>query len=209
MDFASVLARIDDLPPTFKRPGDTYRQWANALSAAVSRGAEAGDAVLAQLGFADAAGRWLDCWGLLFGLPRHGGEGDAAYRARITGTLTAAHSTPVAITSYLTVSQGVSASVSESLPSVGWSLAVATPNVNIQQIAADANVVRPAGVPFALEILRGGLFLSTHSFLGRPRASGAWLVDPVTTLAPSIPRSTNSAQPLLPTTFLTDPTLNG
>jgi hypothetical protein len=58
-------------------------------------------------------------------------------------------------------------------------------------------------------VLRGGLYLGTINYLGiAPSVTGAYLFDPVDEITPDIPATTNNSVPLLPTTYLTDITIN-
>jgi hypothetical protein len=211
MDWQEVFSQLNDLPPTFTRPGQTYQWWASALTEEFARYTTASDAYTAQVNFSEANGLWLDVWGRLYGIERDPNESDQAYQTRITATLQASHGPPLAIVSFLLLSLGIVSTVTEAIPAaVGWmvQLGGTAQLANLPQIAADLDFVRPAGVPYNFAVLKGGCYLTTINYLGRPRVTGAYLTLPVSRIGPDIPSSTNNATPLLPTTFLTDPTLN-
>jgi hypothetical protein len=205
-----VLARLNDLPGTYRRVDPTYVQLVGSIATSLSRHTHAADALLAQTAFTSAEGKWLDVWGLAFGIVRHDGEADAAYRTRIAGTLVAGSGPPVAIETYMSIARGLAATVVENFPAVGWSLQMAGGIAAADEaaLALDLARVRPAGVPYTFQFLRGGLYLSTINYVGRASVTGAYLVNPLSTVPPPIGPNTNSTAPLLPTTFLTDPNLN-
>ena len=211
MTRAEVLTNyLQRLPSTFLRDDTTFRQWQGSLATGLGRFTQASDAVSGQMSFPNAQGKWLDVWGLLFGLPRHDGEGDSDYRTRVAASLVTGNGPPLAIQNYMRLARNLNAPVDEAFPAVGWSMTLpgsVTPKA-LSSIAQDLDRVRPAGVPYDFKILRGGLFLSTVNYFGRASLTGAYLVTPVKTIQPPIGPSTNNAKPLLPTTFLTDPILN-
>ena len=210
MTLSDVMQVLQDLPSTFKRQDATYQAWQASLARGLTRYTDATAATLAMSTLANAQGKWLDVWGLLFGLPRHDSESDADYRTRVSATLVAGNGPPLAIQSFMALSRNLDTTVEESFPTVGWSLRL-PPTItatSVATIATDLARVRPAGVPYDFQVLRGGLYLSTVNYFGRAAMTGAYLVNPVRNIVPPIGPSTNNAAPLLPTTFLTDTTLN-
>ena len=206
MQWADVLARLQSLPTTFRRPPGTYTFLENAETAAVTRYTAADDAQSAQTTLLGAAGRWVDVFGLLLGIPRLPAEADSAYVTRIVVTTTAGKGPGVAIELFLLLSLGVQATVTDSPTATGYVVNIPGGTALAPVLAAIA-YVRPAGVPFVVNQVAGGPYMGTVDFLGRGRATGSYLTAPMTTASPT-GSATNSAQATLPTTFLTDPTLN-
>lgn len=211
MDWQQVLTQLTDLPRTYLRTGSVFQQWMNSLTEELSRYTTATDALTAQVAFTNAVAAWLDVWGELFGIARNSNESDAAYSQRIMGTLQAEHGPPLAISAFMLLSLGLRTTVTENIPAaVGWSLQLGSSTTTPQEatIAQALDFVRPAGVPYNFNILRGGCFLTTVNYLGRAKVTGAYLTLPYSVVGPNIPANTNNSTPLLPTTFLTDPQIN-
>ncbi|MHB1952938.1 MAG: hypothetical protein ACYCOU_04245 [Sulfobacillus sp.] len=218
MDWDAVNYQINDLPRTFKRTGTTYQWLSNSLTAALHRYTNSDDGVNAQATFTNAEGKWLDTWGLLFGIKRNPYEEDSVYQNRISQTIASSGSTPVEIQEYMSLVFGTLASVDESLfasngsflTTPEWSLKFGSsfPSTQYGTLAAALSIVRTAGIPFYFDVLSGGLVLGTVNYLGNYRMTGDYLTTPSTHVLPSIPSSTNNAAPLLPTLYLEDTTLN-
>ncbi len=211
MDWDTVLNQLNDLPGTFKRTGSTYAQWVNSLTAAQHRMTNAADGIIAQANFSTTSAQWLNFWGMLFGVPRNNNELSSAYQSRINQTLKAYRVTPSAIIAFLQNVWGLSVTLTETVGGFGWTitLASAIPSAELGAVVLGVSQVRPAGVPFGpIYILSGGASLGTVNYFGAYRSTGAYLTNPVTTYNVVIPAGTNNAQSLLPTPFLTDPSLN-
>jgi hypothetical protein len=210
MQFQDVAARLGGLPPTFKRPGPGFQALANSQTAALFRYTGASDGVIQQLDFRQAVGPWLDAWGKLFVIPRNINESDDAYQNRIVMTLLAGRCTPNAILIYLQT-LGIKATLVEDFVNAAYHIQFTTPltPAGFNALAQNLGAVRPAGVPFLpFQILQGGLYVGTIDFLNAPKVTGAYLDTPLKSFTPTIAVSTNNSVPLLPTLFLTDPTLN-
>lgn len=210
MQFADVKARLDDLPLTFTRPGPGFQTFDRSQTAALFRYTNASDGVLNQLDFRQAVGPWLDAWGKLFVIPRNINESDDAYQNRIVMTLLAGRCTPNAILIYLQT-LGITATLQEDFVHAAFHIQFTTPltTAGFAALAQNLGNVRPAGVPFLpFEVLQGGLYVGTIDFLDAPKVTGAYLDSPLKSFTPTIATSTNNSVPLLPTLFLSDPTLN-
>jgi hypothetical protein len=211
MDFTDIQSQLDDLPPTFKRPDQTYRQWVDAWTAGLYRVTLAGDGTSTQLTFANAAYGWLDVWGLLFGIPRRLNEVNPNYAKRIAFEVLAGAGPPAQIALWISIVYNVNVQVVENLPNVGYTL-IFPASVNPDDIDGIINslaYVRPAGVPItAVYQQNRGTFLETINFFDAPSVIGAYLAGGLTQLGFTINASTNNALPLLPDLYLTDPTLN-
>jgi hypothetical protein len=210
MDWQDVLAQLNDLPSTFTRDGNPYDWWVNSFTELLSRYTTAADAYTNQINFNQANGLWLNVWGELYGISRHTDETDSDYSTRISQTLQAPHGPPLAIQQFLLLSLGITATVTEDIPSkVGWNVAIPINTMESQTaIAQDLDFVRPAGVPYNFNIITGGFYLTTVNYLGRARVTGAYLSSPTDVVVPNISTNTNNSVPLLPTTFLTSPIIN-
>jgi hypothetical protein len=212
MNWSDVAAVLNSLPSGYLRTGSAFAAWQNSLTAASVRFTGGVDAITAQTSFGAAVGHWLDVWGRMLGVLRNAGESDSDYRNRISLTLLSWRGTVVGIESYLELAMGLSAVVSESFPAVGWALNI---QVGYALSAAQKSIlgvnlafVRPAGVPYTLNEVSGGLFLTTGNFLSGTRFPGSWLVSQNRLTGVAIPSTTNSPVSTLPTTWLTDRTLN-
>jgi hypothetical protein len=211
MQLSDVLERLESLPATFTRNGPNYGYLQSAIAAALSRYTTSQDDTNAQESINVAGYRWLDCFGLLYGIPRFSGaESSVDYLARIEATLVSARGTPVAIEQYLALITGLGVSVEEDTAADNYSITLtgAVSAALLARVNSGIGFVRPAGVPFMLDVAVGGLFMSTINYGGRGRVTGAYLINSSNTTKPNIAANTNSALPGLPTDYLTDPSLN-
>ena len=214
MQFADVLAQLNTLPSTFTRTDPTFASIQAAKAAGLFRYTNASDGITAQVqAFSNAYGVWLDAWGKLFVIPRNANERDDLYMHRISAVLIAGRGTPVAIEQFVFDTTGVTATVTEDLVNCAWSLQLGQPlsAQGFQDLVDNLKFVRPAGVPFlkAQSVQRGGLYAGSVDYTNAPRVTGAYLKTPVQTAdTAKLSAYTNNSVPLLPTTFLTDPTIN-
>jgi uncharacterized membrane protein len=211
MDFPAVQEQLNDLPPTFTRPNAPYLQLNDAIALALTVYCNAADGTATQLTFGNAQYGWLDVWGLLFGLPRNLNEGDAVYASRIAFQVLAGAGPPGQIENWIQVVYGITATVTENFPAVGYtiSFAGAVTTAQATQILAGLAYVRPAGVPITgLFAIGSGLIMNTINFFDAAEVIGGYLTDANEAIVVPLASSTNNAVPLLPTLFLTDPTLN-
>ncbi len=207
---AQVRAQLNDLPPTFKRDQDLYRQIIDMESMPLGRHVGALYGIMAQLNFQNAKYSWIDIWGLLFNVPRQTGEADSIYRTRISQTLLAWVGTIPGLIVWTGFRLGVAATVEEWSPGPGYSITIPS-SLTAQQInnyLEGLNRIRPAGVPFRLYLQTSGLYVGTIEFLGDHKVTGAYLSAGTTAYALSISSSTVNAQPVLPRFYFVDPTLN-
>lgn len=208
-----VLAQLLDLPSTFTRPGEVFRWLYNSLAAGESQYTLASDGIAAELYQPSALGPWLSTWGEILGIPRLPGESDLAFSNRIQNTLEVAVGTLAAVqawTSYFLDTPLVS--VTEAAPGqVGYTISIPAgyPAQTIANWITTLDRVRPAGVPFNLAEIAGPLMLGTYSYIGGSGFAGSYLGNGAVTVPLSIPASTTNARPLVGTTLLTDPNLNG
>lgn len=210
MDFASIQAILNDLPPTFTRPGAPYTQLVDAETGALVAYTLGADGTAAQAtSFANAQDGWLDVWGLIAGVPRQDGEANAPYATRISETLLAWVGTLPALQRWLDLF-APGGQVAESLTGLGYIITLPATMSTAQADAflATLNRVRPAGVPFTINAGNNGLFLGTVNVLGEGRMQGAYLSTSTTSTVLALSPLTNNAAPLLPTLYLTDPSLN-
>lgn len=211
MNFQEVQERLADLPSTYTRPGPNYQRLDLSRAAELFRYTNGADGVIEQLNFSQAVGPWLDVWGKLFVIPRNTNESDDSYHTRILFTLLAGRVTPNAILLYLLNTIGAAPNLVENFPQCEFRLVFTQPltTAAFEAVAQNLASVRPAGVPFLpFEVLQGGSYLGTVNFTGAAKVTGAYLDAPVKDFTPALDASTNNAVPLLPTTFLTDPSIN-
>ncbi len=227
MDYVTVLQRLDDLPRTFRRFDPSYIAWDNSLAAGLTLGTLGADGEVAQIepwtittSVTGVAGQstistlaqfgWLDVWGLLFGIPRQINEADAHYVTRIAYTVKAGAGPPVAIARWIKIVWGLNATVQENFPGVGYSITLpgGLTQTQLVNIVLSLARIRPAGVPFSIVAGGGGLYLDTINFMDTPDVTGGFLTDG-SLASLGIGPGTDNSVPLLPTTMLTDPTLNG
>ncbi len=211
MDWSQVQSRLYDLPPTYLRTGNIFSWLQNSYAAGLTFYTQSIDGIAFQYDFAQAQGNWLNTWGALFNMPRQTTETDTTYRNRMQFTLKLGRTTPVAIQLYAQDALGYENTVTENFSTVSWKLTLTSSITQASDLslANGLNVVRPAGVPFLpIYIPSGGLYLGSINYLGAPSVTGAYLVESTTAVIPAISASTNPAQSPLPTTYLTDPTLN-
>lgn len=211
MDWNDIVKRLTDLPRGYLRIGPNFQQFQNSLTAGLVLGTSAYAGLTTQLNFGTASGHWLDVWGQIFNLPRNNNEIDVAYQTRVKLLLRSGRGTPAAIEQYVDEGLGYANTVAEDFSTVSWSLTLSQAVTNAQYLQLGNNLanVRPAGVPFLpIYVPGGGLYLGSINYLGAPSVTGAYLVNPTAGVTPAIASSTLPAQPTLPTTYLTDPTLN-
>jgi hypothetical protein len=211
MDFSQVQAILNDLPTTFKRRGTPYTQLIDALTSGLLLFTQGSDGLLAQTNFANARYGWVDVWGAIAAIRRRNDESDFVYKPRIQNMILSPRLSPAAIAMWLLLVEQVNATVTESLPSVGYSV-VLPPTLTTQQIQNILNTlawVRPAGVPFQLGSVTGGSFLATVNYLGgAPRTTGAYLPGNSISVGVTLAASTNNETAILPDLLFTDPLLN-
>lgn len=211
MDNLQVLTQINNVPQPFKRGNTTFLQFVDSYRAAISRYTNSSDGILEQLNFASAFGGWLDLWGLLLGLTRKNNESDAAYSIRITVTLTGGAGPVEAMLNWVQVAWGVTISITEyTSPACGYTITFpgTLTSVQINQILSGLTQIRPAGVPFDVQISNIGTYLDTINFLDAGLVTGAYIGGGTTPFNPTLGAGTNNSPPLLPELLLTDPTLN-
>lgn len=212
MDFTTVENQLNDLPRTFKRPDQTYLQVVDSFALALYLFTQASDGTSQQLQFPGAQYGWLDVWGLLFGIPRFSNEADQVYAARIAFQVLAGGGPAQQIVNWIQIVYRITVSVVENLPAVGYSIIFpgGVTTAQIQTILAALGYTRPAGVPITSVFSYGaGTILDTINFMNAPDVVGAYLTGGATAVPFSVPATTNNAVPLLPSLFLTDPSLNG
>jgi hypothetical protein len=211
MNFPQVVAQMQDLPASFKKTSQPYTSVIDALSTQLVDYTYGADNIAAQLSFSDARYGWLDCWGLIFGLPRNANESDFNYSSRIVAVLNAVVGTVPALTLWLEYCFGPGGIVKENTPNLGYSITL-PPSYSQQQLTlflTTFNRIRPAGVPFMFGSITNGTFIRTLNFTGgAPSVIGAYLGAVTNTVTAPIGASQPSAIPSLPDLYLTDPTLN-
>lgn len=211
MDLASVQATLAALPSSFQRPGTTYAQLQRAFAASLGRLVSESNGMITQAGGAQAAGgKWMDVWGQALGIPRRSGEARSAYLSRFLATCVAWRLSVPALEQFMLSNESASVTVTESFPSVGWTMTLPSPNLLTSGVDLETQLktVRPAGVPYSFLVQEGGCFLSTSVFMSRSRARGAFLTQAVKPVAAAAVASTPNTAPSLPMTYMTDPTLN-
>jgi hypothetical protein len=211
MNFSDVQAQLNDLPDTFKRQGAPYTQMIDALSGGLNTFTVGVDGVVAQVAsFDQAQGGWLDLWGLLFLVPRDRNEGDAPYGVRIAETVLAWVATLPALQAWIDLF-APGGTAAENPPT--WGYAITLPPTlalsGVIEFLENLGRIRPAGVPFTLQQAAGGLYLGTEAFIGLGMVQGSYLVEPTSAQALAIAATTNNARVLIPTTYMTDPSING
>lgn len=210
MDFPTVLARLNDLPNTFKRNGPPYTLLMDSIAWQLTMFTLAADATSQQvIAFGAALDGWLDVWGLLWGAPRQQNEANANYALRISRTVLAWVGTLPAIQIWLNF-YAPGGTVAEN-PS-GFGYAIIFPSsmtlATINMFLASFNKIRPAGVPFAAFQALGGITLGTDIFLDTGAPKGAYLSSVLNQIPLPLSSSTPNTVPILPTLYFSDPTLN-
>jgi hypothetical protein len=210
MDLPSVLARLNDLPRTFKRQGPPYTQLIDSIGWQLALFTLSADTTSQRaLTFSPALEGWLDVWGLLWGVPRQQNEANSSYATRIVRTVLAWVGTLPAIQAWLNF-YAPGGTVTENLPGLGYAITLPA-NMTLAQITAfllSLNRIRPAGVPFIISQVVGGITLGTDIFLATGAPKGAYLSMAVNAIPLPIGATTNNTVPLLPSTYFDDPTLN-
>lgn len=210
MDFATVLARLNDLPNTFTRDGPPYTQLIESLATELTSFTIAADATTSQvLNDNMALDGWLDVWGLLWGVPRIQNEANSTFNTRIARTVLAWVGTLPALQQWMNfyAPGGV---VLENPSGLGYTLQFpATMTLfAIQAFLSALDRIRPAGVPFTIFQVGIGLYLGTESFLNTGAPKGAYLTAGSIPVPLNIGASTPNSVPMLPTLLFSDPTIN-
>ncbi len=209
MDFPATLAVLNDVPSTFKRVGAPYAQLIDSLASTLSQFTLGEDATMTQVAsFVGAVDGWLDVWGMLFGVPRNQGEANSTYATRVQRTVQAWVGTLPGIQAWLNFF-APGGSVTENA-GLGFTLLLPS-NMSVGQVSAflvSLARIRPAGVPFTIQQVGAGLFLGTEAFLGTGSVIGSYLTAGTQAVTLAEAATTFSSQPLLPTLYLADPTIN-
>ncbi len=214
MTYDDVLTQITTLPSTYLRSGAIFEDLMSSFAFSISRYTNSADALQAMLNIETMDYKWLNLIGIITGINRLNNETISQYRTRIQSIIAESQGTPVSILEYLQ-GIGINSTYSDyfSGPGVfgtsGYTLDIETPSSNYNGIAVSLARVRPAGVPFAFNVLNGGFYVDSINFVEAWDVTGAYLVNPYTNLDYTIPTTTNNNNSLgIPTTFLTDPTIN-
>lgn len=211
MTYEEALQVLMTIPDTFRRVGPNYDSWHASKMTAIARFVSGDDSIIAQLSSVSSANlRWLDTFGLLFGVKRRSGERDSTYASRVQKTCVANHCSPLNIVAFLSLTLAIDSGVEENLPEVGWSLNLANAgDLTDESSISDTLIrVRPAGVPFSYAYPTGGLYMTSNVFRDKPFGYGSFLSSGTKTREPTTGGSTNAATSPLPTVFLTDTTIN-
>ena len=208
MDTPAILKQLTDLPGVFK-PGDaTYNAVISSILSSLNDLGATTDSLQEQLSFPTANAGWLDLWGNFFGIPHNSAEADATYSSRIQETLLGWASTVAGIGKYIETVYGISVTITENLTNGGFTITFSEPLTNVlyNEIALGLNHIRPAGVPFLpLQVVSGGMFLTTDFFLGMSTAGGAYLASPTEDFNPPIPSNTNAWRGNIPSPYFSFP----
>jgi hypothetical protein len=206
MDFLTVLARLNDLPNTFKFVGPPYTQIVDGMADGEAGFTLAADATLQQIQqFSNALDGWLDVWGLLWGVPRLANEANSVYSQRISRTVLAWVGTLPALQAWIQFF-ATGGSVAENSNGFGYVITLPS-SMSAAQIAIflqSLGRIRPAGVPFSVAQVGGGLFLGTVAFLSQGTQQGAYLSGGGSTVTDTLAASTPNSVPLLPTLYFSD-----
>ena len=211
MDLPSILARLNDLPSTFKRNGPPYTQLIDAIGAALAISGQAADATETQVqGFPAAVDGWLDVWGLLWGVPRQPNEANSPYATRITRTVLAWVGTLPAMQAWIAFYAPGATIIENGSATLGYTITLPSTMTTAQvtTFLQSLGRIRPAGVPFNVNQLGGGLYLGTTEFLSDGRVMGNYLTSNTGTLTLPLSPFTPNSVPLLPTLVFVDPTIN-
>lgn len=206
MQFLDVLNQLQDLPATFKRTGPVFSALENSFGLSLSAYTVGSDGIMSQLNFQNAEFFGLDIWGNIFGVPRNLNEADATYKLRITNTLESWFCTIPGILRYLSEVYSITATIAES--GASWTLTFSTPSFSPLVIIDNLNLIRPAGVPFNVELLSGGLYLDTINYVGSWRVTGSYITSPYSSYAFTIPSTTNNSLALFPSSLISSPLLS-
>ena len=206
LGFLTVLARLNDLPNTFKRIGPPYTNLIDSVANALTLFTQGSDATSAQfLSASNALDGWLDVWGLLWGVPRIANEANATYSVRIARTVLAWVGTVPAIQAWMNF-YAPGGAIKENASGLGYVLTFPA-TMTVAQVNAFVMTllrIRPVGVPFAIVLQGGGIYLGDSTFLG----TDDYLTAGTTTLPyPGSPCTPNTV-PLLPSLLMQDPTIN-
>lgn len=210
MDFPADEAQLNDLPSTFTRPTPWYTQLIDSISVELSQFTLGEDATFTQVSsYGLAVDGWLDLWGLLWGVPRNNGEANSTYATRVQRTVLAWVGTLPGMQAWVNF-YAPGGSVTENSNGFGY-LLVLPSSMTLVQIMAflhSFNRIRPAGVPFTLFQSGSGPFLGTTEHLGQGILVGAYLPSGANGTTPPIGSGTPNAAPLIPTLYMSDPTIN-
>lgn len=211
MTLNDIISRLQNLPRSFRRPGVQYTQLEQSLASGIARYAGGVNGLVSQTDFTVAQGSWLQLWGNLFGFSRNSGENDEVYRQRIIRNLTMSRATPVAIELFMYYTWGAATTVSENFSAYSWSM-IMPPGLATNQYSSviqSLSYVRPAGIPFSISVSQGGLYVGASNYVDMPRQQGAYLLSGNASLGNVLSPNTNNNVPLLPTSYMTDPLVNG
>lgn len=210
MDLPTVIARLNDLPTTFRREGPPYEWLIESVGLQLAQFTIAADSTSLQvLAFGTALDGWLNVWGLLWGVPRAANEANSIYSTRIARTVLAWVGTVPAIQAWLNF-YAPGGTITENLPTVGYSinLPAAMSPAAVQAFLFSLGRIRPAGVPFTVTQTGIGIYLGTETFIGTGLAKASYLTSGTIPVTLSIGASTPNSIPLLPGLYFSDPTLN-
>lgn len=214
MNYNQVLTQINTLPSTYTRTGPLFGNLMSSFAYGVSRYTESVDYMMnSNQSISTMSVMWLNFIGTFVNVPRNNNTTTAQYQNQIQSVIAEPQGTPVAILKYLN-NNNILATYSDNFSGpgdfskIGWSVSLETPYKSVSQLALSLARVRPAGVPFTINTLSGGLYVNTINFIGNIGTTGQYLSSPFTNQTFTIPATTNNIRINIPTRFLTDTTLN-
>jgi len=209
---ALVLSQLLDLPAPFMRPGSIYAQIMASLAGSEALYTTASDGIQFELSMPTSLNGWLGVWGEILGIPRNPNESDFFYSLRVQQTLVAPVGTPQGIQTWSRFILGTqSIYVVENLATASYTIQipVSLPTTAISNWLSNLARIRPAGIPFNVQITTSPLMLGTYSYVGASGFAGAYLGTGAQAYSLNLNSSTNNIQPLVSEILLQDPLLNG
>ena len=210
MDASLVKQQILDVPPPFVRSDATFTALINAQAFAESLYTIGSDASSGNLSVTSSSNGYLSAWGEIFGITRAANESNAQFLNRLTGTLVNPVGTAASIIQFGQLILGQTIEVNTNPNGIGYTINIpsATSSDLIDRFIASLNRIRPAGVPFTINLETEPLILETYAYAGSPSFAGAYLGYGTEPYTYTLSSSTPSATLLAPDNIVTDPLLN-
>ena len=220
MNLSEIIRVFESIPSSMLPEGSNFDILQSTLELVLGGWTTANDTLINNLSLTGNPDKILDTWGIFLGIPRDFLDDSIHYLTKLKTALNSKFTTIDGIENFLEAIYQIQSSVTNNpLNQAGYSISLASnaPTATISQFLSNLVYVRPAGVPFAVNFLAGGVFTNGSTFLGANTGTittaysqSLYLGGSSGSIGINIPMNTNNAKPSNgPLPYFTDPVLTG
>ena len=187
MDISEIIEIFNNLPDPVLPSGPNFSLLETTLQIVMGGWSTANDTINNNWIPTPESDKILDAWGIFLGIPREYGDAAAQYLQKLKLALSNSFGTVGGIETFLSEVSNIQSSISNaSSPQSGYTISLAsssTPTI-ISNYLKNLVYARPAGVPFSVTFLSGGVFANGSSYVqaNNPMTGGNW----TTAYSPSV-----------------------